>query len=589
MPLACHGRERFSQFLPVRRTCAPLLVVLLVLAPLGASAPARAAKPKSAPQQKATGKKKSRPSALDATQLVAPPPAPSDPDAERIVRLQNALRDMLREGPMSGARVGVQVMRLQKAQLLFSYRAGQLFDPASNEKILTTATALARLGPEFRYRTVLFGSEPDEDGEIKGDIALRGSGDPSLTTQDLLDLAQAAVKRGVHHIAGGIVVDERAFDTHSGAPVDTNDTHDQLGYAPLTVNHNTFLVRVIPGHVGGKPEVTVEPPSDYLQIANSATTVAKGRSRLRVDTRSGGGGVTVVAVSGRVVEGSSGVVVRKRPLQPALFAGGTLGHMLRDLGVTIDKPAHVGNVSGKHMAELAVHESAPLALIIRRSNKDSNNFVAERVFQTTGVELYGAPATAAKGQRAITEYLAQVGLPSGSYHPTNGSGLAHTNRITPAALVQLLRTLYYDIRIAPDFLQSLAVAGVDGTIRRRFLGTDAVGLVRAKTGTLNGVSCLSGYVGQHDDVIVFSILTSGFRQRRINDVRRGQVNMVTAMLRFLKNSAQTPAQELIPQDMDVETMEESEGEVGEPSVLPSEDTPPPPPPPPTPRAVPQKP
>src|SRR5262249_33388837 len=192
---------------------------------------------------------------------------------------------------------------------------------------------------------------------------------------------------------------------------------------------------------------------------------------------------------GRIPAGHAPLVFRRRPLHPALFAANTLLQILRDLGVEVEGGAHGANVPDGE-TQLAVHESAPLAVIIRTSNKDSNNFVAERIFQTVGAELYGAPATADKGQRAIKEYLASVGLRPGTFVPTNGSGLAHTNRITPDALVHLLRRLYYDISVAPDFVQSLAVAGIDGTIRQRFLGTDAVHLLRPKTATLNAVSFL---------------------------------------------------------------------------------------------------
>ena len=104
----------------------------------------------------------------------------------------------------------------------------------------------------------------------------------------------------------------------------------------------------------------------------------------------------------------------------------------------------------------------------------------------------------------------------------------------------LLRKIYYDLSVAPEFMSSLAMAGIDGTIRNRFMGTDAVGLVRAKTGTLNGVSALSGYVGDKDDVLIFSIFVEGFRHRRTNEVRHAQVRMVEAMLAFLRSDQSSP-------------------------------------------------
>jgi D-alanyl-D-alanine carboxypeptidase/D-alanyl-D-alanine-endopeptidase (penicillin-binding protein 4) len=512
-----------------------------------------AGKPRSSPPQAHASTK--QPARVSPGATIAPAPQPGDPAAPRILRLQDQLKTILHERPFSAASVGVEVMSAQKGQLLFAHNADRLFDPASNEKILTTATALAKLGPEYRYRTVLFGPAPDENGVISGDVYLRGSGDPSLVTQHLVDLAASLVRSGVRRISGGVIVDERAFDRRSGAPVDTNSaTGDNLGYAAITLNRNTFAVRVRASEAGAKPEVIVDPPSDYLIVENHATTVAGGRSRINLTTRALKE-ATVVEVSGRIPAGHAALAFRRRPPQPALFAANTLSQILRDLGVEVEGGAHAGTVPDGE-AQLAVHESAPLAVIIRTSNKESNNFVAERIFQTTGAELFGAPATADKGQRAIKEYLTSVGLRPGTFVPANGSGLAHTNRITPDALVHLLRRLYYDISVAPDFLQSLAVAGIDGTIRQRFLGTDAVGLVRAKTGTLSGVSCLSGYVGHKDDVIVFSILVQGFRQRRLHDVRRAQVSMVNAMLRFLRGN-EVGVHPDVGTQMDIESTDET--------------------------------
>jgi D-alanyl-D-alanine carboxypeptidase len=131
----------------------------------------------------------------------------------------------------------------------------------------------------------------------------------------------------------------------------------------------------------------------------------------------------------------------------------------------------------------------------------------------------------------------------GAYKIVNGSGLTHENRITPSDLSMLLRKIYFDLAVAPDFISSLAIGGVDGIIKNRFVGTDAVGLVKAKTGTLSGVSALSGYVGDKGDVLVFTIFVEGFRHRRLNEIRHAQVRMVDAMLRFLRADQAGPSGE----------------------------------------------
>jgi D-alanyl-D-alanine carboxypeptidase/D-alanyl-D-alanine-endopeptidase (penicillin-binding protein 4) len=210
----------------------------------------------------------------------------------------------------------------------------------------------------------------------------------------------------------------------------------------------------------------------------------------------------------------------------------------RDFGIELTGRVRSGNVPVETM--LAEHVSAPLADVCRLSNKPSNNFIAEAIYKTVGGELYGMPGTLAKGTRAVMEYLTSNGIKPDAYKIVNGSGLTHENRITPADLSTLLRKIYYDLSVAPEFMTSLAIAGIDGTIRNRFMGTDAVGLVRAKTGTLNGVSALSGYVGDKDDVLIFSIFVEGFRHRRTNEVRHAQVRMVEAMLSYLHSDMPSP-------------------------------------------------
>jgi D-alanyl-D-alanine carboxypeptidase len=181
------------------------------------------------------------------------------------------------------------------------------------------------------------------------------------------------------------------------------------------------------------------------------------------------------------------------------------------------------------------HHETPLSQAIRPANIFSNNFVAERIFQTVGAEVYGHPASSEKGQKAIHEMMRRYGVDRSQYVALNGSGLAHCNRITPAGLVTLLRRLYYDIEVAPDFLSSLSVGGVSGTTRRRFSGHPSAGLVRAKTGTLRSKSALSGYVGDKEDVLVFSILADGFGHRRQYQIRTAQAYLVDAMLRYARH------------------------------------------------------
>ena len=214
---------------------------------------------------------------------------------------------------------------------------------------------------------------------------------------------------------------------------------------------------------------------------------------------------------GRIADNRDDYVDLRRLADGSLLAASVLRAAFGDFGIELTGRVRGGNITAPTM--LAEHVSIPLSEVCRISNKPSNNFIAEAIYKTLGGELYGAPGTLAKGTRAVMDFLTNEGIKPGAYKIVNGSGLTHENRITPQDLASLLRKIYYDISMAPEFMSSLAIAGIDGTIRNRFMGTDAVGLVRAKTGTLTGVSALSGYVGDKDDVLIFSIFVEGFRHK----------------------------------------------------------------------------
>jgi D-alanyl-D-alanine carboxypeptidase len=315
-------------------------------------------------------------------------------------------------------------------------------------------------------------------------------------------------------------------------------------------------------------------------------------------------------VTGRISEAHPGLVLRRTPPHPRLFAAALMTGALREAGVEVTgAPAIVpgdmrsapvaGRGAGPLFAAtsgagitssdgappgpaaptaastraavveapppepprvaLAVHESEPLAAIVRHINKASDNEYAERLLSVVGAELYGGEATNAKGITALRAAMTEVGLAPEAYRPSNGSGLGHANRISADGMADLLRRLYLDPRIGPEIVQSLSVGGVDGTTRNRFRGSPAAERVRAKTGTLRGKSALSGFVGDGGDVLVFSILVEGLRGRRLGTtaVRAAQVAAVNAMMRYARGAeGELPGDDLAPA-VDLEAGDES--------------------------------
>jgi D-alanyl-D-alanine carboxypeptidase/D-alanyl-D-alanine-endopeptidase (penicillin-binding protein 4) len=484
--------------------------------PTAKTTKARAQLPKH-PPKKAPPAKKSSPEPR--SQTLPRVPTGSEAHEKRVLVLREQLESILHDKVLAHTRVGVIAEQLSDEDVLFSRNADQRFNPASNTKILTTAAAIARLGGDWRYPTALYGPAPDVDGVVTGDVVLRGSSDPSLGAGDLADLAQKLAELGVTRIHGDLLVDRRPIG------------YDGAGQEGLILNRNTLGVRVMPTEPKHAPVVRAEPPIAGVAIENHATTVKGKRAKLSIDVHRANDRL-VIEVRGRIGDQHGTVALTRRVGDGALLCGHTLGALLPDFGVTLDGAVRLGAVDNAEA--LVEHESIPMADVARISNKPSNNFVADTIYKTLGGVLYGLPATLEKGTRAVSDWLVEEGLAKDSFHLVNGSGLTHENRITPSDLMRLLRTIYFQPDVGPDFLPSLSVGGVDGTLRGRFSGTPGVGLVRAKTGTLTGVSTLSGYVGDKGDVIVFSIMVEGHRWKRTPLVRQAQAQMALAMLRFLR-------------------------------------------------------
>jgi serine-type D-Ala-D-Ala carboxypeptidase/endopeptidase (penicillin-binding protein 4) len=522
--------------------------------------------------------------------VLAPEPAPDDRDRDRILRMQQALREILHASVLSRTRVGMRVMEARTGRLFLDTRGGVLMDPASNQKVLATTTALMRLGADWRFRTELTGPAPNADGVVVGNVYLRGSGDPTVRSGDLDAMAAALVRRGVRSVAGAVIADPRRIGADE--PASDGDTlvegelTDEAAAtpeparglsprAPLVVSHGIMLVQVRPGIEGGPAEVTTTPADPTFVIHDRVRTDGRGRSRVTVRLSIAGARVGV-DVEGRIAPTRGAIVFRRRVPNPALYAAVLLRASLVSAGIAVRDAARVEPAPASRLGHppllLALHESVPLAILLRKINKDSENDYAERVLETAGAEVYGGPATTEKGVRLLREVIGELGLPPRSYVPRNGSGLGHANRITADAMASLLRALYLDPRVGPELLQSLSVGGVDGTTRNRFKGTLAAERVRAKTGTLRGKSCLSGLVGDGPDVLVFSILVEGLRGHSLSAVRGAQVGCVNAMMRYVREAHGGPLPLMSaggPAAPDFELGDEPEAIEGEASLGPA--------------------
>src|SRR5437868_788793 len=430
--------------------------------------------------------------------------------------VRKAVDTLLSQPPLLGTRASVEVVSLDDGSVIYSRAADDQLNPASNTKLVTAAAALLRLGPEFRFTTdFLADRAPDQRGQVQT-LYVKGRGDPTLNTERLFGLAADRWHRGIRQV-GEIVLDDTYFDAEKWGPGWEQETSDKAYAAPvgaLSLNHNAVAIYVSPGtRPGQRARVELEPDADCFVLQNNVTTVREdARRKLRPHTFADGDR-TRVAIDGRLPVRSESVVLYRRVTHPAMYFGQTLRLALKQRGIRVGPRVKLGAAPASS-ALIASYDSDELSDVVRDMNKASSNFIAEMLVKTLGAELKGAPGTWPKGIDVTQELLGELGIPRGSYQLRNGSGLNDTNRFSAHQMITLLTAVWKRFPVAAEFVSSLGIAARDGTMRLRMEGTDAAGRLRAKTGTLDKVTALSGFVQSvGGERFAFSVLVNDWSGR----------------------------------------------------------------------------
>ncbi|PRQ05431.1 D-alanyl-D-alanine carboxypeptidase DacC precursor [Enhygromyxa salina] len=417
---------------------------------------------------------------------------------------------------VTDARLGISVVDLRTGESLYAREADTPLNPASNAKLVTTAAALASLGPEHRFSTrVWLEDGSNKDGVVSGKLYLQGGGDPSLVSGEIYELAGQIQAAGITKIRGPIVVDASRFD-HDGLPPGFDQKTEFASYrAPggaMSVNYNTYEVFASPAKVVGQPPVLrVQPPVASIELDSSAaTTVAGTRNKLWVSTKERKG-KTVVEFHGELGIDNGRSSYRYPVSDPSRYAGELLKLALTQRGVKVTKSKIEPGEVPSDADLVATFRSETLSELCRSVNKWSNNFMAEQILRALAP---GDGATAEAALEQLRQYTRDIGMAQDGLVLGNGSGLYANNMISPAGLTYLLGHVYGDFRYRSDYMASLAIMGSDGTTRSRLHDSEARTWVRVKTGTLDDVSALSGYAGAVGrDPIAFSILFNGLERK----------------------------------------------------------------------------
>lgn len=401
-------------------------------------------------------------------------------------------------------RIGLHAYSLSEDQELMSYRADQLFNPASNMKLISTAALLHYLGADFRIKTPYLTDYPPNQGRIQN-LYVAGRGDPSMTTERLWSTARHLALQGITRVTGDLVIDQGYFDNSSyqGPLGDAAKVY----LAPITaysVNQNSFTARVYPGNRGAP--VVLDPPIPYFKLVTQLNGDGTNSLSLTRVFNQREGWERVVVKGG--LQPAQPLALQRSVSRPSLYAGHCLKWVLGQNGIAVQGGIREGSVEGAHL--LYEDISPPLYEMVDRINKESSNLTAEVLAKVLGAHFLEPPGTTAKAIFLIREYLRDIGVLTPDAVLTNASGLARTTRVTPRVLTQLLRTIRGRFPLEADWISSLAVAGREGTMAARFLIPELEGRARVKTGRLNDVNALSGFIPTRSGgLVVFSLLIEG--------------------------------------------------------------------------------
>ncbi len=430
----------------------------------------------------------------------------------------------------SGGRLGASVVDVGTGETLAKSAEHALYNPASNQKLLTAAVALSRLGPDYRYTTGLYGTL--RDGTIEK-LVLRGNGDPSFGSDDLKALCSELVELGARRVAGDVLVDQSRFDARFVPPAFEQQPDEWSSFrAPVSavaLDRNTLAFDVFAAEAGNPARIVVV-PGGFAQLSGSVRTTPSGSGQAVQVALRPDGTQLIASLAGHVAAGTPRLRLIRRIDDPRTFAGHTLVFALRALGVEVRGGVREG---GSEVTErLVVHRSAPLSTLLYELGKSSDNFYAEMVLKTLGAEK-ALPGTSASGAELVVEWLRQNAALEPGTSIKNGSGLFDANRVSAAALTRALAVAYNDPAIGPEFLAQLAVGGVDGTLRSRFRAHKKTRAIRAKTGTLSRVVALSGYVLRPAGApVAFSLIVADLpgKQREARDHVDAAVEKLAAAL-----------------------------------------------------------
>ena len=500
------------------------------------------------------------PQPIEVPEAVRPPVPP--PLGQDVLTLRKDLSALLNTPTLRRAEWSVLVVSLEEGDTLFAQDENRSLAPASNMKIATTAAALHFLGPAFRYQTFVYADGPLQDGTLRGDLILYGTGDPGISDRfyrNRTDVFEAFADRiteiGITRIEGAVVGDATYFSGPDlGLEWDPRDLNEWFAasVSALSFNENIVTLQILPSaRLGFPPRIETIPFGFPLDVSNQAeTVVGRPRPNLWLDRVEP---TARIRVDGEIRQGGPIIWRRLTVPDPAVFAARALREVLISKGISVRAPERAvhdeaesritgreswapGLLDGDEPWLLAHHTSPELLEYLTVVNHESHNLFAETIIKTMGKVATGEGSFEG-GARALQSFAAkEAGIEAVQIKAVDGSGLSKSNRTSAGALVGLLRQVAKSDNW-DAFVSTLPEAGRS---LRRMYGTPAARNLRAKTGTIDGVSALTGIVTTRDgETLLFSILSNELRST--GPAKRVEDRIGARLAEFRRDVGPTPA------------------------------------------------
>ena len=393
------------------------------------------------------------------------------------------------------AATSIYVEDLETGEVVVRWNDDVPRNPGSTIKLLTTLAAIDILGPTYTWQTDIFALGPVADGRLDGDLLIRGQGDPFLVTERVWQMLRRIRQAGIDEIGGDLLLDDSYFDVGANDPGDfDNQPLRAYNVAPnaLLMNYKVVRYWFEPVHETGKVEIWTDPPIANLEIDNQLR-LAPGACRgyQRGITITANATVNKVTFSGRFPAGCERYAMDRTALNHNSFAYGLFKSMWTEVGGTFDGGWTTATAPGD-VEPIVEYRSLPLTDVITRVNKYSNNVMARQLLFTLSAEVLGPPGTEAGGRKVVGDWLRNNGLEFTELAFDNGAGLSRDARITAADFGELLRFAWRQPYM-PEFVSSMSLAGLDGTLRYRMDGP-LEGAGHLKTGSLDHVAGIAGFL-----------------------------------------------------------------------------------------------